>query len=318
MDDRYLLSIKKAAEALSIGRSKTYRSDLLRGLMYDSFGRTMGVYRDRRYAQVRRYYISNQSEWGRRHGARRYRARADDLETLVMAAITVLLSDRERLRAMLLRLEVHDGRLNKLSAAGARSAQLLGSISPRQLQFALRTLVERIELSGALIKVIVCTTELPRFLAWDGVGLLRPDTDARKRPHLTDIIDVPANTVCMKRELTLLLKRKAVDSRNRPNRSLVGMLRKARQAQRVLDEREVCQVVDLAARIGCHPKQFTRLVRLNYLAPDIIAGILDGSQPPDLTCRKLRDVKLPMDWALQRRILGFPDQPDFLRAAPGW
>jgi hypothetical protein len=60
------------------------------------------------------------------------------------------------------------------------------------------------------------------------------------------------------------------------------------------------------------------VVRLNYLAPDIIASILDGTQPSDLDCRKLMAFDLPMDWTLQRRLLGFPDQPDFLRAAPGW
>ena len=46
--------------------------------------------------------------------------------------------------------------------------------------------------------------------------------------------------------------------------------------------------------------------------------IRDGTQPRTLTCRALMEAKLPMDWALQRRLLGFPDQPDFLRAAPGW
>jgi hypothetical protein len=74
----------------------------------------------------------------------------------------------------------------------------------------------------------------------------------------------------------------------------------------------------MAAIIGCHAKRFTRLVRLNYLAPDIIAAIRDGTQPPELTCGTLMGADLPMDWGLQRRLLGFPDQPDFLRAAPGW
>lgn len=45
-----------------------YKSDLLRGLLHDSYGRTMGVFRDHRYSAVRRYYISNQTEWGRGMG----------------------------------------------------------------------------------------------------------------------------------------------------------------------------------------------------------------------------------------------------------
>ena len=96
------------------------------------------------------------------------------------------------------------------------------------------------------------------------------------------------------------------------------VLQKARAAQAVLDARTVWSVTEMAAQIRCHPKRFTRLVRLNYFAPDIIASIRDGTQPSSLNCSTLTAADLPMDWHLQRRMLGFPDQPDFLRAAPGW
>jgi hypothetical protein len=47
-------------------------------------------------------------------------------------------------------------------------------------------------------------------------------------------------------------------------------------------------------------------MRLNYLAPDIQAAIVDGVQPPDLTRVKLLSGALPLDWEQQRRFLGFP------------
>nr|WP_294812210.1 hypothetical protein [uncultured Sphingomonas sp.] len=53
-----------------------------------------------------------------------------------------------------------------------------------------------------------------------------------------------------------------------------------------------------------------RALRLNYLAPDIIAAIIDGRQPPDLTRRKLLNTSIPMDWVQQRVLLGFPSQVD--------
>lgn len=295
-----------------------YKGDILRGLMFDGFGRLMGVFRDRRYAEVRRYYISNQTEWGRRHGARRYRVRADPLEELVVAAISSLLSDRERLRGLLLRLGVHDHALNKLTAGGAQVARQIEAATAHRVQCVLRALIERIELSGSWIKLILRMPELPRVLQWDGVGLFRGDKDAWDRPHPTEVIDIPANAVTMKRELTLLLKRREADPSNKPNRRLVGLLEKARAAQAVLDSREVCTVLEMSAKVGCHPKRFTRLVRLNYLAPDIIATIRDGTHPAAITCKRLMSADLPMDWSLQRRLLGFPDQPDFLKAAPGW
>ncbi len=51
----------------------------------------------------------------------------------------------------------------------------------------------------------------------------------------------------------------------------------------------------------------TTLLRLTYLAPDIIRDILDGHQPPSLTRQKLLEKSrgLPHDWAEQRVWLGW-------------
>jgi hypothetical protein len=297
---------------------EVYKTDLLKDLMFDGFGRKMAAFRDRRYSEVRRYYVSNQTEWGRRHGARRYRTKAEPLEALVSAAIGSLFSDPERLRGMLLKIGIHDGSLNKLCAAGPRIAKFVASATGKRLQCLFKAVIERVELSNSWIKLIVRTPEIPRVLRWDGLGLFRGDTNAWSRPHPSDVIDIPANAVSMKRELTLLLKRRKQERTAKPNRRLVGLLNKARVAQAQLDERSVCTVLEMAAKVSCHPKRFTRLGRLNYLAPDIIASIRDGTQPPSLDCRTLMAADLPMDWSLQRRLLGFPDQPDYLKAAPGW
>lgn len=49
-----------------------------------------------------------------------------------------------------------------------------------------------------------------------------------------------------------------------------------------------------------------RLIRLAFLAPDIVAAIVEGRQPTDLTATRLSRWKnLPLGWAEQRRDLGF-------------
>ena len=49
-----------------------------------------------------------------------------------------------------------------------------------------------------------------------------------------------------------------------------------------------------------------QLLRIAFLAPDIIAAIVEGRQPPSLTGRRLlRATDIPLDWAAQRRFLGF-------------
>jgi hypothetical protein len=46
------------------------------------------------------------------------------------------------------------------------------------------------------------------------------------------------------------------------------------------------------------------LLRLKFLAPDIVEAILNGAQPIDLTADKLRKLKT-VDWREQKRILNF-------------
>jgi len=49
-----------------------------------------------------------------------------------------------------------------------------------------------------------------------------------------------------------------------------------------------------------------QLLRLNWLAPDIVTAIVEGKQPPSLTGRRLlRAVDVPLSWDEQRRYFGF-------------
>jgi len=53
-------------------------------------------------------------------------------------------------------------------------------------------------------------------------------------------------------------------------------------------------------------RHLQQLVRLSFMAPDIISAIVDGTQPPDLTGRKIMRInKIPLDWAGQRKMFGF-------------
>lgn len=53
-------------------------------------------------------------------------------------------------------------------------------------------------------------------------------------------------------------------------------------------------------------KHLNRLIRVSWLAPDIILAILEGTQPAQLTARHLlRCANIPLDWQQQRSFLGF-------------
>jgi hypothetical protein len=61
---------------------------------------------------------------------------------------------------------------------------------------------------------------------------------------------------------------------------------------------------EIANAYGISGQHVARLLPLAWLAPDIVEAILDGRQPKALTVKRLL-AKLPMDWADQRRALGF-------------
>ena len=82
----------------------------------------------------------------------------------------------------------------------------------------------------------------------------------------------------------------------------------ARRAQFAVDTDRGSPVREIAARVRRQAGVFARLLRLYYLAPDIVAAILDGRQPPGMTQRKLLYANLPTVRAQQRALLGFPDR----------
>jgi hypothetical protein len=62
----------------------------------------------------------------------------------------------------------------------------------------------------------------------------------------------------------------------------------------------------IAAREGLSVRYVGRLIRLAFLAPDIIEQIVKGCQPPELTAESLlRDrTQLPLEWSAQLNALG--------------
>jgi hypothetical protein len=65
-------------------------------------------------------------------------------------------------------------------------------------------------------------------------------------------------------------------------------------------------VAELAAAAGVTRSYFTRVFRLNFLAPRITMAILQGRQPLELTANKLKQAgALSPFWPDQLRQLGF-------------
>ncbi len=90
-----------------------------------------------------------------------------------------------------------------------------------------------------------------------------------------------------------------------PDPTLIKLILRAQHLRdRMLAER--LGVSELAATEGVTASYITRIIRMGFLAPDIVTAILNGRQPVGLTANKLaNDSRLPNGWAEQRQALGF-------------
>jgi hypothetical protein len=88
--------------------------------------------------------------------------------------------------------------------------------------------------------------------------------------------------------------------------SLVDVLKEAVAAREKLLADTDETLNEITERTTKSKGRLTALMRLSYLAPDIIADILAGRQPPELSVKRLLRTSqdLPLDWPGQRRFLG--------------
>src|SRR6185437_1138744 len=95
-----------------------------------------------------------------------------------------------------------------------------------------------------------------------------------------------------------------VDRRSAPaNESLLKLLERAFQWEAQVRGGKSMQ--DIAKQEKLDRSYVTRVVRLAFLAPDIVEAILEGRHKPDLKVKRFF-TDMPIAWAEQRRVLGFP------------
>jgi len=88
--------------------------------------------------------------------------------------------------------------------------------------------------------------------------------------------------------------------------ALIRLLIKAHRARQAVETAGEHSIAELARTQGYSRDYFGVLLRIAYLAPDIVAAILDGRQPVQLNRQRLaRMTNLPIDWQGQRAMLGF-------------
>jgi hypothetical protein len=192
-------------------------------------------------------------------------------------------------------------------AGGRDASDRVVNTPPDQREALFAALFSRIEVSPDALTMHLRPIELRRFLAWDGQGWFVGRPADWPTSNARYVIDVPVSVVAPERWPAFTVQPRNPAVAPRPDKQLGALLRDARAAQALFDAHRELDLAGLARRFGRSPGYFSRLIRLNYLAPDIIAAIADGTQPAGLDRKVLASAHIPLDWAVQRRIFGFPE-----------
>jgi hypothetical protein len=175
------------------------------------------------------------------------------------------------------------------------------SLDAKQLRAILRAIVTRVRVHSDRIEVTLDQMGAALWLnAKDQERPIHAGGDDRER-YLT-VVTIPAQ---LKR--TGIEMKMVVDDGSEPanlNSALVRLLLRAHVIRARLLEEPSLPLKEIAAEQGISSSYVTRLLRLAFLAPDIVTAILNGRHPPQLTANRLMDdTRLPLDWTAQRGLL---------------
>ena len=285
----------RAHAACARGKTTKSMSSPLAGKLFDESGEGLtpshAVKGNRRY----RYYVSrrlingtaSQSETG-------WRIPAAEIERTVAMAVAATLDDRT---AILNDIEQSDS-----STAHVKSILDAASTWSRRLRSG--------EETATTLELIIDRVELRA----DGIQLsfnLPIETSGRLAGHgpthlkLTRLIPLQMRKRGI--EMKFVINNNSKSS-PQTDPALLKMIARAHCWFEDLISGRSPSMVEIGKREKVGKRYVSRIIRLAFLAPDIVGQIASGCQPPELTAESLlKDRRqLPQSWESQHRMLGFP------------
>jgi len=92
-----------------------------------------------------------------------------------------------------------------------------------------------------------------------------------------------------------------IPAQPRTNVPLALTIARAHRWRELLEQGRYGSIRSLARELGVDNSYVARLLRLSLLAPDLVEGILEGTEPSGLSLQKL--FRAPMGWESQRQEL---------------
>jgi hypothetical protein len=185
-------------------------------------------------------------------------------------------------------------------------------LEPKTQRAWLRRLIRRIDLESESLGITINQDRLAEYLAAsdaDPHDVLSPSSKHgpdRPDDHRPVTLKVAVKLKRAGMETRLLIQGDEPNARAAPDRSLHRLLGKAEHYRTLMMEKGDKLFGELAAEVGVCSSHFSRVLRLSFLAPDIIQAVLQDRHPVELNAERLakRIADLPLDWDEQRKLFG--------------
>jgi DNA invertase Pin-like site-specific DNA recombinase len=276
----------------------------LAGLIYDDAGARMTPSHANKKGTRYRYYVSQGLIPGQRHTLPRgRRVPASDIERLVEERLRQFLASETEVFGAIESLAGDIPSCTDLIARAAALARHWPRLEPTRKRMVLTAIVDRIGLMPETLEIRILPGRLPLVLGNEGDSRdwMRPaENDA---PAIT--FTVPARLKRTGLETRLLIDGADGSARKTPDHSLHRLLAQAHRYQEMVMQGDGKTMAELAAEAGVTGSWFTRILRLSFLAPDVVKAILRDRHPIELSAKRLaNDIRLPIAWNEQRAMLG--------------
>ncbi len=275
-------------------------SSLLTGLLFDETGDRLTPSHATKQGRRYRYYVSRRLIEGSSDDPTGWRLPALEIERVVISALVALLTNPRELMTMIGDYNLVATTLNQSLSTFRQLTEKIQQSTSLENRNLIAPLVTRITIaSGTLV------LQIRRGVLLQTIGMANRDAmqdDSNMDPH--EII-VPFSLRRRGVEAKLIVgdhqQIKTIDP------ILIATIANAHAWFQELASGRKSSISDIARERGLAANEVSRLLPLAFLAPDIVAAIMAGRQPVDLTVKRLtRCESLPSDWEQQRKVLGFP------------
>ncbi|MDD3014159.1 MAG: recombinase family protein [Candidatus Gastranaerophilales bacterium] len=290
-----LLSQNRISEKCSTGSSN---SSLLAGKIFDDRGNSMSPSHSNTRNRKYRYYVSQAITQFRRHEAGSIsKIPAGEIEEAVIEEIKAFLFNTKNIQTYIEHYDIHKQKELLLSIKSLQK-----DIKSKFDSIFIRTILNKIILYKEKIIITLCRTQLLKALEAITYNVTLPE-ELKKETSEPIFITKEIQITQITRNGSILIISDSKRLESSINNQLVKAIAKSYYWNKLFLSGEVKSSIDIQKMENLSDnKNIKGVLRLRFLAPDIVETILNGTQPLDMNVQKLLAINT-LDWNEQRKIL---------------